>query len=429
VTGSDTPTRPDDAIYPLSLRFQDRRVVVVGGGAVALRRVAGLRRARADVAVVAPELSPTLSDLAARGLISARIGRYEPHDLEGAWLAFACTDRPEVNAAVAADAERQRIWCVRADDGAASAAWVPAVGRASDAVIAVNAGRDPRRAAALRDTCTDAVAAAARSDGDARARQRVGLVSIIGGGPGDPGLITVTGWQRLRDADVVVTDRLAPLALLDQLAPDVEIIDAAKVPGGPATRQEQINRTLVDRARAGLRVARLKGGDPFVFGRGHEEVVACSEAGVSVEVVPGVTSAISVPAAAGIPVTHRGLSQGFCVVAGHASPADPRSTVDWPALARSGVTLILLMAVDHLDETAAALIAAGLDAATPSACVADGWTSRQRVVTAPLGDIGPAVSAAALVNPAVIVIGDVVRLSEADLEPVRRATQLPAIAR
>src|SRR5258708_33521960 len=199
------------------------------------------------------------------------------------------------------------------------------------------------------------------------------MVSIVGGGAGDPGLITVAGWQRLRDAHVVVTDRLAPLALLDQLAPDVDVIDAAKVPGAPATRQEQINRTLVDRARAGHRVVRLKGGDPFVFGRGQEEVEACRAAGVPVEVLPGVTSAISVPAAAGIPVTHRGLSQGFCVVAGHASTADTRSTINWAALARRGVTLVLLMSIQHLNGTAAALIAAGRVPGTPRAAVAEGW--------------------------------------------------------
>ncbi len=260
--GMGAATEPDVAIYPLSLRVAGRRVLVVGGGAVAVRRVAGLRAAGAEVWVVAPELSPTLADLAARGLIAARMRGYGPADVAGAWLVFACTDRPEINAAVAADAERQRVWCVRADDSAASAAWVPAVGRLADAVVAVNAGRNPRRAAALRDRCLETVGAAARSDADGRARPRGGLVSIVGGGPGDPGLITVAGWQRLRDAHVVVTDRLAPLALLDQLAPDVDVIDAAKVPGGPATRQEQINRTLVDRARAGHRVVRLKGGAP-----------------------------------------------------------------------------------------------------------------------------------------------------------------------
>jgi len=435
-------------IYPLSVRVEGRRVLVVGGGAVAVRRVAGLRSAGADVVVVAPELSPTLADLAGRGLVTARMRPYQPQDIEGAWLVFACTDRPEVNAAVAAAANRHRVWCVRADDGTASAAWVPAVGRASGAVVAVNAGRNPRRAAMLRDRCVDAVEEAARSDAggpdsggpdaggpdaggpDAgRRTRRGGLVSIIGGGPGDPGLITVAGWQRLRDADVVVTDRLAPLALLDQLAPDVVVIDAAKVPGGPATRQEQINRTLVDRARAGRRVVRLKGGDPFVFGRGQEEVEACRAAGVQVEVVPGVTSAISVPAAAGIPVTHRGLSQGFCVVAGHASPADPRSTIDWPALARSGLTLVLLMAIEHLDDTAAALIAAGLDAGTPSACVSDGWTREQRLVTAPLREIASAVGRADLANPAVIVIGDVARFAAGSADLADSAASLVALPR
>jgi uroporphyrin-III C-methyltransferase / precorrin-2 dehydrogenase / sirohydrochlorin ferrochelatase len=422
------PAAPETLIYPLSLRVQGRRVLVVGGGAVAVRRVAGLRAAGADVCVVAPGLSPTLADLAARGLITANERPYQPGDTDGVWLVFACTDQPEVNAAVAADAERQRVWCVRADDGAASAAWVPAVGRSGDAIVTVNADRNPRRAAMLRDRCMEAVAAAARSAGsEERARpERAGRVSIVGGGPGDPGLITVAGWQRLRDADVVVTDRLAPLALLDQLATDVEVIDAAKVPGGPATRQEQINRTLVDHARAGRAVVRLKGGDPFVFGRGHEEVEACEAAGVPVEVVPGVTSAISVPAAAGIPVTHRGLSQGFCVVAGHASPADPRSTIDWPALARSGLTLVLLMGVEHLDDTAAALVAAGLNAGTPSACVADGWTRQQRVVTAPLRDIASAVSGAGIANPAVIVIGDVARFAAGFAGPLAGPQPEPA---
>ena len=429
--GTGGQAGPDGLIYPLGLRVEGRRALVVGGGAVAVRRVAGLRAAGADVVVVAPELSPTLADLAARGLLTARTRPYDPQDVEGAWLVFACTDRPDVNAAVAADADRRLVWCVRADDGAASAAWVPAVGRTSDAVVAVNAGRNPCRAAMLRDRCVEAVEAAARSDADGpevrvldgaeRAPRRSGLVSIVGGGPGDPGLITVAGWQRLRNADVVVTDRLAPLALLDQLAPDVEVIDAAKVPGGPATRQEQINRTLVDRARAGRRVVRLKGGDPFVFGRGQEEVEACRAAEVPVEVVPGVTSAISVPAAAGVPVTHRGLSQGFCVVAGHASPADPRSAVDWQALARSGLTLVLLMAIEHLGDTAAALIAAGLDAGTPGACVADGWTREQRVVTAPLREIASAVGGAGIANPAVIVIGDVARFASGSAVPIYSA--------
>ncbi len=279
--------------------------------------------------------------MADRGLITAHRRGYQPGDLDGAWLVLACTDRPEVNEAVAADAERQRLWCARADDAAASAAWVPAVGRAGAVTVAVNAGRDPRRAAELRDHFVDTAGtvdrlAAKEAAGGSGGQPAAGRVSIVGGGPGDPGLITVAGLHRLREADVVVTDRLAPLALLEQLAPGVQVVDAAKVPGGPAMRQDHINHALVEHARAGRAVVRLKGGDPFVFGRGREEVEACLTAGVPVEVVPGVTSAISVPAAAGIPVTHRGVSQGFCVLAGHVRPGDSRSSVDWAALARSG---------------------------------------------------------------------------------------------
>jgi len=411
--------------------------VVVGGGSVALRRVAGLRTAGADILVVSPQLSPTLGDLAARGLITARTRGYEPGDLDGAWLAFACTDQPGVNAAIAADAERQRIWCVRADDAAASAAWVPATGRSGPVTVAVNAGRNPRRAAALRDRFVTTVETEGRlaekagelPDGgrpgggrEVRGREQSGRVSIVGGGPGDPGLITVAALRRLREADVVVADRLAPLELLDELPPDTQVIDAAKVPGGPAMRQDHINHALVEHARAGRAVVRLKGGDPFVFGRGREELEACLTAGVPVEVIPGVTSAISVPAAAGIPVTHRGLSQGFCVLAGHVRPGDPRSSVDWAALARSGMTLVLLMAIDHLAAIAGALMAAGLGADTPAAAISDGWTRRQRVVTAPLADLPAAVSRAGVANPAVIVIGDVAELASGPGYPAAGGT-------
>ena len=407
-----------DTVYPLSLRLAGRLAVVVGGGPVAVRRVAGLRTADADVLVVAPELSPSLADLAARGLISARQRPYQITDLEGAWLVLACTSRAEVNEAVAADADMMRLWCVRADDGGASAAWVPAVGRAGGATVAVNADRNPRRAAALRDACMAAVEAMPRDesaqDGAAGRPQAggPGWVSIVGGGPGDPGLITVAGLERLRSADVVVTDRLAPLGLLAGLPPDVEVIDAAKVPAGPGMRQENINRLLVEHARAGRSVVRLKGGDPFVFGRGREEADACQAAGVPCDVVPGVTSAVSVPAAAGIPVTHRGLSQGFTVVTGHAGSDDARSTVDWAALAASRTTLVLLMAVEHAAGIAEALIAAGMPAETPAACVADGWSGQQRVVTAALADLAPAMKEADISNPAVLIIGETARYAE-----------------
>ena len=410
----------DTPIYPLSLRLAGRRVLVVGGGPVALRRVAGLRAADAEVVVVSPRLTPALDDMAARGLITAYRRAYQPGDLDGAWLVHACTDQPQVNEAVAAEAERQHVWCARADDAAASAAWVPAVGRTGPVTVAVNAGRDPRRAGELRDRLVDTVDAEGRLAGKAAepvagGQREAARVSIVGGGPGDPGLITVTGLRRLRAADVVVTDRLAPLELLADLAPGVQVVDAAKVPGGPAMRQDHINHALVEHARAGRAVVRLKGGDPFVFGRGREEVEACLAAGVPVEVVPGITSAISVPAAAGIPVTHRGVSQGFCVLAGHVRPGDSRSSVDWAALARSGMTLVLLMAVDHLTAIADTLISAGLPALTPGAVVSDGWTRQQRVITAPLAELADAVKLAGVTNPAVVVIGDVAQLAAGDL--------------
>src|SRR5262249_27216796 len=183
-------------IYPLSLRLEGRRVLVVGGGPVALRRVAGLREAGAEIVLVAPRLTPALADLADRGQITAHRRGYQSGDTDGAWLVLACTDQPEVNAAVAADAERQHLWCVRADDAAASAAWVPAVGRAAPVTVAVNAGREPRRAAELRDRLVDTVDAEGRLaekavEPAAGGQQRTGRVSIVGGGPGDPGLITV----------------------------------------------------------------------------------------------------------------------------------------------------------------------------------------------------------------------------------------------
>src|SRR5262252_3169486 len=190
-----TPTSPLSAagppIYPLSLRLAGRRVLVVGGGPVALRRVAGLRAADAEVVVGSPRLTPALADMAARGLITARQRAYEPGDLDGAWLVLACTNQPQVNETVAADAERQHIWCARADDAAASAAWVPAVGRSGPVTVAVNAGRDPRRAAELRDRLVDTVDAEGRlaektAEPAADWRRRAGRVSIVGGGPGDP---------------------------------------------------------------------------------------------------------------------------------------------------------------------------------------------------------------------------------------------------
>src|SRR5205085_4114565 len=258
-------------------------------------------------------------------------------DCSGAWLVCACADNQGVNTAVAAEADEQRTWCVRADDAAASPAWTPAAGQAGDVRVGVLSG-DPRHSAAIRDAIVAGVRSGQLSARHGRGR-RSG-VAIIGGGPGDPGLITVRGRQLLAEADVVLTDRLAPRSLLDELPEDVEIIDASKIPYGRAMAQEHINAALVAHAQAGRFVARLKGGDPFVFGRGAEAVLACLRAGVPVTVVPGVTSAVGVPASAWVPLTHRGVTQEFHVVSVHVAPGDERSTVNWELLGGSSGTLV-----------------------------------------------------------------------------------------
>ncbi|MFC4123162.1 uroporphyrinogen-III C-methyltransferase [Nonomuraea zeae] len=407
--------------YLLGLRLSGRRVLVVGGGRVAQRRVPALLEAGAEVTVVSPGVTPALDDLIAAGRVTWHARPYEVGDCDGAWLVQACTDDRSVNTAVAAEAEAKRVWCVRADDKDASAAWTPATGRVDEISVAVTAGGDPRRAAGIRDAVVGAL-----RDGTVDARRNrtkpVG-VALVGGGPGDPGLITVRGRQLLAQADVVVADRLAPRSLLDELAPDVELIDAAKVPYGRSLSQETINELLVDRARQGKFVVRLKGGDPFVFGRGGEEMIACAQAGIPVLVVPGITSAVSVPAAAGVPVTHRGVSQEFHVISVHVAPDDPKSTVDWPGLARSQGTLVLMMAVERLAKVAEALLRDGRSPDTPVMVVQDGTLPTQRAVTASLSTVADRVSAAGIRPPAIVIVGDVVRVGQ-EVEMVR-AERLP----
>jgi uroporphyrin-III C-methyltransferase/precorrin-2 dehydrogenase/sirohydrochlorin ferrochelatase len=210
---------------------------------------------------------------------------------------------------------------------------------------------------------------------------------------------------------VVVADRLGPRGLLDELAPDVEIIDASKIPYGRALAQDAINEVLIERAKAGQFVVRLKGGDPFVFGRGFEEVLACAEAGVPCWVVPGITSSISVPALAGIPVTHRGVAHEFTVVSGHVAPDHPKSLVDWDALGRMTGTLVILMGIERVGAIAAALLAGGRAAETPVAVIQEGTMPGERRVQTTLGLVGAAVAEAAIRPPAIIVVGPVVGLT------------------
>ncbi|MEU2157518.1 uroporphyrinogen-III C-methyltransferase [Streptomyces sp. NPDC019396] len=392
--------------YPVGLRLSGRRVVVVGGGQVAQRRLPALVAAGADVILISPSATASVEAMAEAGEITWTRRRYEDGDLADTWYALVATSDPLANEAASAEAERTRTWCVRSDDAEAATAWTPATGRSEGVTVAVLTGNDPRRSASVRDAIVEGL-----RDGSLTAphhRSREPFVALVGGGPGDPDLITVRGRRLLAEADVVIADRLGPRDLLDELPPHVEVIDAAKIPYGRFMAQEAINNALIEHAKAGKSVVRLKGGDPFVFGRGMEEAQALAQEGIACTVVPGISSSISVPGAAGIPVTHRGVAHEFTVVSGHVAPDDERSLVDWKSLAKLRGTLVILMGVDKIGAIAEALIAHGKSPETPLALIQEGTTAAQRRVDATLATVAEAVRTHDVRPPAVIVIGDVV---------------------
>ncbi|MEW1829693.1 uroporphyrinogen-III C-methyltransferase [Streptomyces sp. NPDC088196] len=403
--------------YPVGLRLTGRRVVVLGGGQVAQRRLPALIAAGADITLVSPEATPSVEAMADANEITWERRPYESGDLANAWYALIATTDPEANNRASAEAETNRVWCVRSDDADQATAWTPATGHSEGVTIAVLTtearGRDPRHTAAIRD----AVVAGLR-DGTLVAphhRTRTPGVALVGGGPGDPDLITVRGRRLLAEADVVIADRLGPRDLLAELPPHVEVIDAAKIPYGRYMAQEAINNALIEHAKQGKSVVRLKGGDPFVYGRGMEEVQALAEAGIPCTVVPGISSSISVPGAAGIPVTHRGVAHEFTVVSGHVAPDDERSLVDWPSLAKLTGTLVVLMGVDKIGKIAETLIAHGKPSDTPVALIQEGTTAAQRRVDATLATVGETARAEDVKPPAVIVIGAVVTVGPKEL--------------
>ncbi len=238
-------------------------------------------------------------------------------------------------------------------------------------------------------------------------------VYLVGAGPGDPGLITVRGLDLVRRADVLVLDRLAGDQLQLEARPDCVLIDAGKAPGKVAMTQDQINACLIEHGKTGRLIVRLKGGDPFIFGRGSEEAEALHAAGIDYDVVPGISSSIAAPSAAGIALTHRGLSTHVTIVTGHEDPAKPETQTDWDALAKAGGTLVVLMGVGKLDEIASALIAGGRPAETPVAIVERATLPSQRVTTGTLATITKHAEAAGVTSPAVTIIGEVVGVREA----------------
>lgn len=425
-----TDSNDTSEIFPLGLRLAGRRVVLVGGGLVAARRARSLTDAGALVAVVSPALCAPLAALVEDGSVTWEHEReYESGDLEGAWLVHAATGDRDADARVSADADARQVFCIAAGDAVTGSAWVPAIAQVDDVLVSVTSSsareRNPRRSIRVRDAIERGLrdgtlpvrhapprpgAARNRADGTATtaapavpATPGKGWVALVGGGPGRLDLLTVRARVLLTAADVVIIDRLAPRAILDELPPDVDVIDVGKTSGYHPIPQERINELLVEHALAGRGVVRLKGGDPYVFGRGGEELDACEAAGIPVEVVPGVTSAISVPTAAGIPVTHRGLSRGFTVLTGHEDVGSVPAAADH--------TLILLMGVSHLPLTTTGLIANGRDPQTPAAVVEDGYGARQRTTVGTLATIAERAVAAGVRPPAITVVGEVVRRS------------------
>ena len=397
----------DPAPYLSGLILTDRKVVVVGGGHVAQRRVPTLIAAGADVTLVSPVVTPALEGMAAE--ITLVLREFVDSDLDGAWYVVAATDDKAANEQISAAAESRRIFCVRSDDGTRGTAWTPATGKHGTVTVGVLGNREPMKSAALRDDIVTALRDGLLNAVDAHDRSP-GVV-LVGGGPGDPELVTVAARHALATADVVVADRLAPRELLDSLPAGVELIDVAKLPRGRYASQDYINEVIVARALEGKRVVRFKGGDNFVFGRGYEEVLACNAAGVPVSVVPGLSSAISVPARAGIPVTHRGVAHEFTVVSGHLPPGHPDSLVEWGALARLKGTLVLLMAVENAPEIAATLLSEGRDVDTPVAVIVEGTMPEERTVLATLSTLAEELVAQQVRPPAIIVVGGVVAVA------------------
>ena len=398
----------NEAPYLVGLSLAGKRVVLIGAGSVTQRRLPLLIESGAAIRVISPAATPAVEALAESGQIELLERVYAEGDLAGAWYAIAATDDAAVNAAIVAEAEEHRVFCVRADLGSAGTAVTPATTRHDGATVGIITG-DHRRSAALRTALAEALSTGVVDDS---AQAMPAGVALVGGGPGDPELITVRGRRLLARADVVVTDRLGPSSLLGELGSGVEVIDASKIPYGRAMPQERINELLIEHARAGKFVVRLKGGDPYLFGRGFEELIACTEAGLPVTVVPGITSAFAVPAAANVPVTHRAVTHDLTIVSGHLPPGHPDSLLDWEVLAKLRGTIVLMMGVGKLELFADALITGGRRADTPVTIIQEGTTAQQRVLRADLASIAERVEQENIKPPAITVIGAVAGLAD-----------------
>ena len=354
---------------------------------------------------------------------------YRTGDLQGFRLAYAATSDPEVNQAVRREARDSGVWLNAIDQPALCDFITPAIVRRGDLTIAISTnGRSPGLARQIREDLDrqygPGYAEEVERRGRIRDREKVGTgtdartrgpaggaVYLVGAGPGDPELLTIKGRRLLARADTVVYDALVDRSLLDVCRPSATRVYVGKRRGCHSRSQAEINALLIDEARAGRAVVRLKGGDPFMFGRGGEEAEALVDAGVRFEVVPGVSAGIAVPACAGIPLTHRGVTAEVVFLSGHDSPTSP-SPVDWARHAASSATLVVFMGLDHLATIARLLLDHGRDARCPVAVISHGTTGAERTVVAPLAEISGKAAEAGIQAPALIVVGEVVSLRD-----------------
>ena len=453
--------------FPVFFDLSGQRVLVVGGGEVALRKISMLERTGASITVVAPEVAPELMALAAAGKLKLALREFIPEDLDAARLVIVATSHRAVNRWIAKLSESRNIPVNVVDDAQASRFIVPAIVDRDPVLVAISTGGTspvlarrlrerlealiPARIGELaswlkalrsasrrklRDTderrrffeaIVDGPAARRFIDGDSKGAARIaqqllattstapraaGDVTLVGAGPGDPELLTLKAVRALQDADVILHDRLVSSEVLDLARRDAARICVGKAAGSIGSSQEDINALLIELANQGKRVVRLKGGDPFVFGRGGEELQALAKAGINFSVVPGITAALGAAAYAGIPLTHRDFAHSVTFVTGHAQGQGeaPGPGPDWRALAMPGATAVFYMGLARLDHIVQKLLEHGAPATRPAAIIAQGTTANQRVITATLATIRGVSSAASLESPALLVVGDVVAL-------------------
>ena len=448
--------------FPIFLRLAGEPVLVVGGGEVAARKIDLLLRTSAKVRVIAPELIARLAERVAAGEIEHVAAEFAPEHLDGVRLAIAATDKHSINAWVARQAERRHIPVNVVDDRELSRFIMPAIIDRSPVVVAVGSSGDapvltrrlrerlesflPQRLGALaklagklRPTIKERIESPARRrkfwesffDGTVAADvlagrsvdetviastlrtgdQDSGEVVLVGAGPGDPGLLTLRALRALQNADVILYDRLVSAEVLDLARRDAERINVGKTGGGAQVSQGEINALLVQLAQQGKRVCRLKGGDPFIFGRGGEELEALAAAGVRFEVVPGVTAAAGCAAYAGIPLTHRDHAQSLVFVTGHVK-AEGDDALDWDHLARPAQTVVFYMGLGSLEQILQRLREHGAPETRAAAVVEQGTRATQRVVTGTLADLHHKAGEARIESPALLIVGEVTRLHD-----------------